>query len=44
MNIFCSYAFTGEDAEAVTKRMRLIVDTLSANRPGAESEKAGVFI
>jgi hypothetical protein len=30
MNIFCSYAFTGEDFETVTKRMRLVVDTLNA--------------
>lgn len=29
MRIFCSYAFTGESASAVTKRMRRIVDTLT---------------
>jgi len=28
MNIFCAYAFTGEDLDVVTKRMRLVVDTL----------------
>lgn len=31
MNIFCSYAFTGEDVETVTERMRLVVDMLNAN-------------
>lgn len=31
MKLFCAYAFTGEDTEAVTKRMRLVVDTLEKN-------------
>jgi hypothetical protein len=31
MKIFCSYAFTGENGIEVSKRMRLVVDTLSAN-------------
>lgn len=30
MKLFCSYAFTGEDLEVVTKRMRFVVDTLGA--------------
>ena len=30
MKIFCAYAFTGEDIDVVTKRMRLVVDTLNA--------------
>jgi nucleoside 2-deoxyribosyltransferase len=29
MKIFCAYAFTGEDLDSVTHRMRLVVDTLS---------------
>jgi hypothetical protein len=29
MKIFCAYAFTGEDQNTVTKRMRLVVDTLN---------------
>lgn len=29
MKIFCAYAFTGEDLEIVTVRMRLIVDILN---------------
>lgn len=29
MKIFCAYAFTGEDLDVVTNRMRLVVDTLS---------------
>jgi nucleoside 2-deoxyribosyltransferase len=28
MNVFCSYAYTGEDVEMVTKRMQLVVETL----------------
>jgi hypothetical protein len=31
MNIFCSYAFTGEDTATINKRMRLVVDTLNAH-------------
>lgn len=31
MKLFCSYAFTGEDVETVTRRMRLVVDTLNKN-------------
>jgi nucleoside 2-deoxyribosyltransferase len=30
MKLFCSYAFTGEDLDAITERMRLVVVTLSA--------------
>jgi hypothetical protein len=30
MKIFCSYAYTGEDADAVNRRMRLVVDTLKS--------------
>jgi len=29
MKLFCSNAFTGEDVETVTKRMRLVVDSLN---------------
>lgn len=29
MNIFCAYAFTGEDIDILTRRMRLVVDTLN---------------
>lgn len=31
MKLFCSYAFTGEDVEALTERMRMVVDALNAN-------------
>lgn len=31
MKIFCAYAFTGEDLDLVTKRMRMVVDTLNSN-------------
>lgn len=31
MKLFCAYAFTGEDQESVTQRMKLVVDTLNAN-------------
>lgn len=31
MKLFCAYAFTGEDIDVVTKRMRLVVDTLNKN-------------
>lgn len=31
MKIFCAYAFTGEDIDTMTNRMRLVVDTLNAN-------------
>jgi nucleoside 2-deoxyribosyltransferase len=31
MNIFCAYAFTGEDLEIVMKRMRIVVDTLNGS-------------
>ena len=31
MKIFCAYAFTGEDLDVVTNRMKLIVDTLDNN-------------
>ena len=30
MKLFCSNAFTGEDVETVTQRMRLVVDSLNA--------------
>jgi len=30
MKLFCAYAFTGEDISVVTERMRLVVDTLTA--------------
>lgn len=29
MKIFCAYAFTGEDVTEITKRMRMVVDTLN---------------
>ena len=29
MNIFCSYAFTGEDTETINKRMNLVVEALN---------------
>lgn len=31
MKLFCAYAFTGEDINVLTKRMRLVVDTLNSN-------------
>lgn len=31
MKLFCAYAFTGEDVDVLTDRMRLVVDTLNAN-------------
>jgi nucleoside 2-deoxyribosyltransferase len=31
MKLFCAYAFTGEDLDIVTNRMRAVVDTLNAN-------------
>ncbi len=31
MKIFCAYAFTGEDVNVLTARMRLVVDTLNAS-------------
>lgn len=31
MKIFCAYAFTGENLDDVTSRMRLVVDTLNKN-------------
>jgi len=31
MKLFCAYAYTGEDADIVTERMKLVVDTLNAN-------------
>ncbi len=31
MKLFCAYAFTGEDLAVVTKRMRMVVDTLHQN-------------
>lgn len=31
MKLFCAYAFTGEELETVTQRMRIVVDTLNAN-------------
>ncbi len=31
MKLFCAYAFTGEDVDVLTKRMRLVVDTLNEN-------------
>jgi nucleoside 2-deoxyribosyltransferase len=31
MKLFCAYAFTGEDLDVVTERMKLVVDTLNAN-------------
>lgn len=35
MKIFCAYAFTGEDLDVITKRMRLVVGTL--NKQGHEA-------
>jgi len=31
MKLFCSYAYTGEDETVVRERLRLVVDTLTAN-------------
>lgn len=31
MKLFCAYAFTGEDLDTVTRRMRTVVDTLNSN-------------
>jgi nucleoside 2-deoxyribosyltransferase len=31
MKLFCAYAFTGEDLDVLTNRMRLFVDTLNSN-------------
>ena len=31
MKLFCAYAFTGEEIDSVTERMRLVVNTLNAN-------------
>lgn len=31
MKLFCAYAFTGEDIAVLTKRMKMVVNTLSAN-------------
>jgi len=31
VKLFCAYAFTGEDLQTVTERMRMVVDTLNAN-------------
>lgn len=31
MKIFCAYAFTGEDINVVTSRMRMVVDSLNEN-------------
>lgn len=31
MKLFCAYAFTGEDIDVLTERMRMVVDTLNAN-------------
>lgn len=31
MKLFCAYAFTGEDIDTLTMRMRLVVDTLNSN-------------
>lgn len=31
MKIFCAYAFTGEDLEVVTERMKTVVETLNSN-------------
>jgi len=31
MKLFCAYAYTGEDVDVLTKRMRSVVDTLNAN-------------
>lgn len=31
MKLFCAYAFTGEDVNVLSKRMRLVVITLNPN-------------
>ena len=31
MKIFCAYAFTGEDLDVVTNRMRRVIDTLNSS-------------
>lgn len=31
MKLFCAYAFTGEDINVITERMRMVVDTLRSN-------------
>ncbi len=31
MKLFCAYAFTGEDIDELTRRMRMVVDTLNSN-------------
>ncbi|MFT4532279.1 MAG: nucleoside 2-deoxyribosyltransferase [Candidatus Saccharimonadales bacterium] len=31
MKIFCSYAFTGEDVAVITRRMKIVVDTLRSS-------------
>lgn len=31
MKIFCAYAFTGENLEVVTSRMKMVVETLNSN-------------
>ena len=31
MKLFCAYAFTGEELDVVTERMRMVVETLNAN-------------
>lgn len=31
MKIFCAYAFTGEDLDTLTNRMKLVVDTLNSS-------------
>lgn len=31
MKLFCAYAFTGEELDVVTQRMRVVVDTLNSN-------------
>ncbi len=31
MKLFCAYAFTGEDLDILTNRMRLVIETLNAN-------------
>jgi len=35
MKLFCAYAFTGENVEILTQRMRVVVDTLRANEHSA---------
>lgn len=44
MKIFCAYAFTGEDVDVLTKRMRLVVDTLSANGHTAYCNRFDVIV